>query len=117
MGLCWRSSPLVPLVLIVGHLTSWFGIAPAKAVPSATSAAATIPGLGGLLSGAGSIVGQIFVWLFVLVLIQILFSLISFVRAEIRLRRLYDRPGGGRWAREVPSSLRSGSGEGSGGSL
>ena len=29
MGLCWRSSPLVALVLIVGHVTSWFGIAPA----------------------------------------------------------------------------------------
>ena len=105
MGLCWRSSPLVALVLIVGHVTSWFGIAPAKAVASTTTAVGAIPGVGGLLSGAGSVVGQIFIWLFVLVIVQILFSLMSFVMAEIRLRRMYDRPIGGRWGRVVGPNL------------
>ena len=104
MGLCWRSSPLVVLVLIVGHLTSWFGIAPARAATSATAAIDSIPGVGGLLSGAGSVVGQGFVWLFVLVLVQMLCSLAGFVLAEIRLRRLYDRRSGGRWARTPRSN-------------
>jgi hypothetical protein len=117
MGLCWRSSPLVALVLIVGHVTSWFGIAPAKAVASTTTAVGEIPGVGGLLSGAGSVVGQIFIWLFVLVIAQILFSLMGFVMAEIRLRRMYDRPGGGRWARVVRTNLRGEPGESHGHSL
>ena len=108
MGLCWRSSPLVALVLIVGHVTSWFGIASAKTAAATTSASVnSLPVAGGLLSGAGSVVGQIFMWLFVLVMLQILFSLLSFVRAEIRLRRMYDRPSGGRWARVAGSNLRS----------
>ncbi len=106
MGLCWRSSPLVALVLIVGHVTSWFGIAPAKAVASTSTAVEGVPGVSGLLSGAGSVVGQIFIWLFVLVLVQILFSVLSFVRAEIRLRRMYDRPSRGRWGRVVGGDLR-----------
>jgi len=117
MGLCWRSSPLVALVLIVGHVTSWFGIAPAKAVAGTTSAVGTIPGVSGLLSGAGSVVGQIFVWLFVLVLVQILFSLAGFVMAEIRLRRLYDRPSGGRWARLAAPNPRHEPNDGPGHSL
>ena len=113
MGLCWRSSPLVVLVLIVGHFTSWFGIASAKSAMASTSASVdSLPVVGGLLSGARSAVGQIFVWLFVLVLLQILFSVLSFVMAEIRLRRMYDRPSGGRWARVVGTSLRRGSGDG-----
>jgi hypothetical protein len=117
MGLCWRSSPLVGLVLIVGHLSSWFGIAPDKAAATTTSAVGSIPGVGGLLSGAGSVVGQIFIWLFVLVLLQILFSLLSFVMAEIRLRRLYDRPSGGRWARVVGAGPRDERNDGPGHSL
>jgi hypothetical protein len=111
MGLCWRSSPLVALMLIVGHVTSWFGIAPAKAVASTSTAVGSVPGVSGLLSGAGSVVGQIFVWLFVLVVLQILFSLLGAVRAEIRLRRMYDRPTGGRWGRVVGSDLRRPPGE------
>jgi hypothetical protein len=111
MGLCWRSSPLVALVLIVGHVTSWFGIAPAKAVASTSTAVGSVPGVSGLLSGAGSVVGQIFVWLFVLVVLQILFSLLGAVRAEIRLRRMYDRPTGGRWGRVVGGDLRRPPGE------
>ncbi|HTK63935.1 MAG TPA: hypothetical protein VL595_16225 [Pseudonocardia sp.] len=111
MGLCWRSSPLVALMLIVGHVTSWFGIAPAKAVASTSTAVGSVPGVSGLLSGAGSVVGQIFVWLFVLVVLQILFSLLGAVRAEIRLRRMYDRPTGGRWGRVVGGDLRRPPGE------
>lgn len=106
MGLCWRSSPLVALVLIAGHVTSWFGIAPAKAVASTSTAVGAIPGVSGVLSGAGSVVGQIFIWLFVLVILQIVFSLLSFVMAEIRLRRLYDRPRGGRWGRLIDTGWR-----------
>lgn len=115
MGLCWRSSPLVVLVLIVGHVTSWFGIASAKSTPAGTSAAvSTIPGVSGLLSGAGSVIGQIFIWLFVLVMVQVLVSVLSFVLAEIRLRRMYDRPRGGRWARVVGSNFRGHLGDGAG---
>lgn len=118
MGLCWRSSPLVALVLIIGHVTSWFGIASAKAAAATTSASVgSLPVVGGLLSGAGSVVGQIFMWLFVLVMLQILFSVLSFVMAEIRLRRMYDRPRGGRWARVVGTNLRRESSDGAGHSL
>lgn len=106
MGLCWRSSPLVALVLIVGHVTSWFGIAPSKAVETTSTAVGSVPGVSGLISGAGSVVGQIFVWMFVLVVIQLLVSLTGFVMAEIRLRRMYDRPSGGRWGRAVGPGLR-----------
>jgi hypothetical protein len=105
MGLCWRSSPLVALVLLVGHVTSWFGIAPAKAAASTSAAVDAVPGVSGLLAGAGSVVGQIFVWLFVLMLLQVLFGVLGFVMAEIRLRRMYDRPGGRRWARVVGTDL------------
>jgi hypothetical protein len=115
MGLCWRSSPLVALVLIVGHVTSWFGLASAKSTVATTSAEiSAIPGVGGLLSGAGSVVDQIFVWLFALVMLQILFSVLSFIKAEIKLRRMYDRPSGGRWGRIVGTDFRGEPGTGSG---
>ena len=117
MGLCWRSSPLVALVLLVGHVTSWFGIAPAKAVASTSAAVGAVPGVSGLLAGAGSVVGQIFAWLFVLMLLQVLLGVLGFVMAEIRLRRMYDRPGGRRWARVVGTDLRGEPGDTPGGSL
>jgi hypothetical protein len=88
MGLCWRWSPFFAMVALVGHVTSWFGLA--SSVPS--SAKQALSGVDGLLSGANSLISMVFAWIFVVFALELVCSVFGFVVAEIKLRRLYDRP-------------------------
>lgn len=97
MDICWRWPLVIGLFAVVGHATSWFGTATpgGRAGPAAE--------LGGLLSGAESLIGQIFAWLFVLIAFELLCCAFGYVIGEIKLRRLYDRPAS-RWSRPAPTS-------------
>jgi hypothetical protein len=81
VGTCWRLSPLVAVVAIVFHLSIW---SHAEPTPGPTLA-------GGLGGTVGAIVAQFFAWMFLLLAISLVWSLISAVLAEFRLRRMYDR--------------------------
>ncbi|MDQ2706382.1 MAG: hypothetical protein M3Z25_01490 [Actinomycetota bacterium] len=96
MGLCISLSPLIVVVAVLGHATSWFGLG----APTGASTNGVVAGVGDLLSGAGSLVSQLFAWMVVLLGLQLICSIFSFIVGEIKLRRLYDRAGRrNRWAR------------------
>lgn len=88
MDLCWRWPPIIALVAVVGHATSWFG----AASPGRSASSHPAAELGGLLSGADSLVNQIFAWLFLLIAFEVLCCFVGYLIGEIKLRRLYDRP-------------------------
>jgi hypothetical protein len=100
MDMCWRWPPVIALIALLGHNTSWFGASSGGAASALSRPAAE---LGGLLSGADSVVSQIFAWLFVLIAFEVLCCAFGFLVGEIKLRRLYDRPER-RWGRSSAPS-------------
>lgn len=102
MDICWRWPPMIALIALVGHATSWFGTADSSAAPPSGLAA----DLGGLLSGADSVINQAFAWLFVLIAFEVFCCAFGYVIGEYKLRRLYDRPSRGRGHPATPSAPR-----------
>jgi hypothetical protein len=97
MDICWRWPPLIALVAVAGHATSWFGATNHAAAGHSGPVAA----LGGLLSGADSLINQVFAWLFVLVAFELLCCVVGYLIGEYKLHRMYDRPSRS-WGRARP---------------
>jgi hypothetical protein len=93
---------MIALVAILGHATSWFGAASPH-----RSGLNPVAEVGGLLSGADSVVSLIVAWLVLLLAFELLCCVVTYMIGEFKLRRLYDRPARRRfWVRGTGSPIQ-----------